>query len=532
MMARMVWLAAVLVLSSAISASGQTEVQQALRLRLEDARGAARLDVGGNRVVDAGVIAEAYRQRGYAPLWTDDRRRERLYQSLQSLYEDGLDGRDCYSDELRRGSAGVRTAQALADEDLVHSLALLRAAHQLRFGRLDPVTLAPAFELSRPLYGSDASTAARALLEADPVAALRRMRPDHFAYTGLVSALAALREAQRTGGWNPVPIRRLALDSTGEAVIALRRRLVREGDLPGGADTMTAVFDSAVMRAVQAYQMRHALTPDGIVGPATHHELGVPLDGRIEQVRLNLERVRWHASHLGTTHIAVNAAAARVVLFRNGVVVTEARSIVGKPGTGTPAFTASLREIELNPTWTVPPGIVGEVLASIRRDPDYLRRQGMRVIDRSGREVDRRNVDFRAYTGRTFPYVFRQDAGPLNPLGRIKFVLPNPHHVYLHDTPARQLFDMEQRTFSHGCIRVQNPVALAALVLADPTWSEPALQRAIATGATRRIPLMTPMPVTVFYWTAAATDCGSLHFYRDVYGRDPALARALDKPST
>ena len=231
---------------------------------------------------------------------------------------------------------------------------------------------------------------------------------------------------------------------------------------------------------------------------------------------------------LPESFIVVNVAGAKVYLIREGDIAFEARSVVGKTYTRTPVFRASLRYLELNPTWTVPPGIVGEVLGAIGRNPGYLAEQQTSVLDGGGQSVYPSGIDFSRYSGRSFPYVFRQGAGPRNPLGRIKFVFPNAYHVYLHDTPVRQLFEQEQRTFSHGCIRVQDPVRLAELVLKDPTWSHAALSEAIAAGPTRRIELAEPLPVLILYWTASADLNGELHFYRDVYRRDAALLEALE----
>jgi murein L,D-transpeptidase YcbB/YkuD len=225
----------------------------------------------------------------------------------------------------------------------------------------------------------------------------------------------------------------------------------------------------------------------------------------------------------------VNVAGALVYLVRAGEVEFEARVVVGKPYTRTPIFTAPMRYIELNPTWTVPTSIVREILAQIRRNPAYLWQQKIRVFTRSGREIDARAIDFARCTGATFPYVFRQDPGPLNPLGRIKFVFPNRYNVYLHDTPARELFEREKRTFSHGCVRVESPLRLAEALLGEPQrWNVAALQQEIDRGRTRTIPLRAPVQVLMLYWTAAADAQGTIHFFADVYGRDAALLRALN----
>ncbi len=416
------------------------------------------------------------------------------------------------------------------------------------------------------LFGDDPAADIAALARSDAIyARVRALRPAHFAYAGLLDALARLRRIAAAGGWPRVgtgPALRAEggvtlraeggvavradsataaaegrregaapqSSSSGERVLALRRRLAINGDLSAAADTAGARFDAALDDAVRAFQRRHALNDDGVVGPATLAQLDLPVAARVAQVRANLERARWLPREREPALVVVNVAGATVYFVRDGAIRLETRAVVGKPSTATPLFRADLRSVELNPTWTVPPGIVGEVLRAVRRDAGYLRKQGMRVIDRSGRRVDPSRIDFSRYSARSFPYVFRQDPGPLNPLGRIKLVFPNRYNVYLHDTSAPALFELEERACSHGCIRVQDPVDLAELVLDDARWSRDSLDAAIATGATRMIAVRRPLPVVVLYWTAAVDRAGTLHFYRDVYRRDPPLLKALDTP--
>jgi murein L,D-transpeptidase YcbB/YkuD len=321
-------------------------------------------------------------------------------------------------------------------------------------------------------------------------------------------------------------------DSIDDRVPLLRARLALEGDYTGPAEDTSRVYDAALEAAVRSFQHRHGLNEDGLVERATLAALAVPIENRIDQLRVNLERARWVAHELPTEFVAVNIAGARVYLLRGDSIAFETRAVVGADATRTPVFAADMRYVVLNPTWTVPRSIVGEILDLIRSDPEYLRREGLRLFDPSGEEVDAVAVDLTRYAAVDFPYVFRQDPGPANALGRIKLMLPNPHHVYLHDTPSRALFMREERLFSHGCIRIQDPLGLTELVLGDlETWNRETLETAIATGETRTIPLARPVPVFVLYWTAGVDVRGTPHFYADVYGRDAGVLAALDAPS-
>jgi murein L,D-transpeptidase YcbB/YkuD len=227
--------------------------------------------------------------------------------------------------------------------------------------------------------------------------------------------------------------------------------------------------------------------------------------------------------------VVVNIAGAKVYFVRDGRVALESRVVVGSRYTRTPVFRATMTHLELNPTWTVPASIVDEVLAQAAADPAYMTTQGMRLLNARGDTVPSRGIDFGRYRPADFPWTLRQDPGPLNALGTIKFLFPNPYNVYLHDTPSRDLFSREQRLFSHGCIRVQDPLSLAELLLNDPLlWSRARLEAAVAERDTRSVPLPRPVEVVIQYWTASADEAGVLHFYRDVYGRDAALLAALN----
>jgi L,D-transpeptidase YcbB len=514
-----------------LRAQGENGVAGELKWRVEQLRSWGALRIGSAVVPSLELTLDAYEQRGFLPLWTDPSALESLVAAVEAVHEDGLDPELYHLPVLRARGADSRDAVALAELDLLATDAFVRLSRDLRFGRVDPDGPATHPEAAWAFGGSDRVANLVAAVAGGRVReTLEELRPQHFVYRGLKEALADLRRIEAEGGWASVPSGpTLARDSVGVRVLLLRRRLEITGDLATEEDGWSHGFDALVEAAVRSFQHRHGLNEDGIVGEATLAALNVPVERRIEQVRVNLERGRWVAHELPDTMVVVNVAGARAYLIHGNSVVFETRAIVGADVTRTPVFTAPMLYVDLNPTWTVPPGIVGEVLAEVRRDPGYLARLGMRVLTPAGVEVDPGEIDFSRYRATDFPYVFRQDPGPVNALGRIKLMFPNQYRVYLHDTPGRGLFAHEERLFSHGCIRLEDPVGLAERVLGDPVeWNRATLEAAIGSGATRTIRLARPVPVFVLYWTAAADPEGVIHFHRDVYSRDPLVLAGLD----
>ena len=482
-------------------------------------------NVAGASVRAALQVASLYQDVGFAPLWTRPGSPVSLRRAIAGAFVDGLDPM-LYHLRAIDSLAAMHPApgsRAAAELDVLRTSALVDLVRDLRWGRVRPASLPV------PEAADDDTLLRRIAGSPDLAAAIDGLRPDHFVYRGLTTALDRLRGIERDGGWVSVPtgptLREGAIDAR---VVLLRVRLASEGYLPR-APSPTDTFDAALAGAVRSFQHHHGLNEDGIVGPTTQAELNTPVGARIAQVRVNLERARWLTPELPDTLLVVNIAGAKVYLLRDARIVHEARVIVGKNYTRTPTFSSRIRQVELNPSWTVPTSIVDEVLAALRRDPDYLRSQGFRVLDRNGREVHIRTSELLARAD-AFPWTLRQDPGPLNPLGGIKFSFPNPYSVYLHDTPARTLFQREERLFSHGCIRVQDPLALAELLLDQPErWTRASLQAAIAAGSTAAIPMRRPVSILVQYWTASADEHGEIHFYRDVYGRDAAVLAALSQ---
>jgi murein L,D-transpeptidase YcbB/YkuD len=304
----------------------------------------------------------------------------------------------------------------------------------------------------------------------------------------------------------------------------------RDVDYPPAADD--TVFDAALEQGLRGFQERHGLDADGTVGASTLAALNVPVEDRIRQIELNMERWRWLPQTLGERYIMVNIPNFHLDVVEHGQALLGMRVVVGRPTRRTPSFSAEMTHLVLNPHWYVPPTIaIQDKLPLLRRDPGYLSRQNFKLFrhgEGGATRIDPRAVDWSSVSARNFPYQLRQDPGPRNALGRVKFMLPNPHHVYLHDTPARELFAKNERAFSSGCIRLENPMELADYLLQDDSqWAQRRRVAGGKRGAEQVVLLPTSVPVHLMYWTAWTSASGVVHFRKDIYERDQALDKAL-----
>ncbi|MBI5505422.1 MAG: L,D-transpeptidase family protein [Deltaproteobacteria bacterium] len=480
-------------------------------VRALQARGPQPL--AGTTVTSAVLLPRIYESRGFEPLWTDPAAVDDLVRAIAESASVGLDPADYHMATIARlRAAGDRDDRACADLDVILTDALVRLAYHARFGKVDPQRLDTDWNYSRPLIGPDPAAVLRKAIEARHLSEfLDKIGPQSLFFRRTRDALAQYRALAAQGGWPSIPAGpALEVGRSGQRVAILRRRLAITADLDEQAGAATGdVFDASLAEAVEAFQRRHGLAADGVVGTATLRALNVPVADRIEQLRATLERCRWVLHDAPRRFVLVNVAGFKAYFVAEGTRVWETRVVVGKPYTKTPIFRADMKYIVLNPDWTIPASIVrNEVMPGMRRDPRYLEKKGFRRVDGQ----------------------FVQPPGPKNALGRIKLMLPNSHSVYLHDTPSKSFFEQTTRTFSHGCVRVERPVELAALVLDDPAWSVDALERAIATGKSQTLTLRQPVPVLILYWTAAMDRDGKVEFLPDVYGRDAAIIRELHAP--
>jgi murein L,D-transpeptidase YcbB/YkuD len=480
------------------------------------------------------LIHQFYAQRDFRPAWDRPGVVNDLHRALRDSRDDGLDPKDYYSNALATIATEVRTGKAdtelRAQFDVLNTEALLRLGYHLSFGKVDPQSFDSQWNYGRTLEKLNVAQEIERALDADDVYnRIESLKPTHSLYINLKRELARYRAIAAAGGWKPIPEGpALKPGAIHARVAALRARLQSTGDIVPAAGDPQA-YDSGLESAVRSYQERLGLEADGVAGARTIAELNVLVSARNDQIRINLDRGRVLLQDLPDEFVVVNVAGYQVYLVRGGEVVWWARAQVGKPYRRTPIFRSQITYLVWNPTWTVPPGIIAnDILPDARRDPASISKRGLRVLDRAGRDVDPATIDWNMFRSGNIPYTLRQDPGPKNALGRVKFMFPNDYAVYLHDTPSTSLFDATDRSFSSGCVRVENPLEFARLLLDDPAaWNDAAIAQALESGRTQNVTLKRKIPVLLTYWTAWVDPQGRVNFRRDIYGQDDAWAKGL-----
>lgn len=509
----------------------QTET---IRTHVEQVREGSTLTIAGQTISSAVVLPALYERRGYTPVWDNPQAVRQLIETLEHVENDGLISNDYHLPVILKLQANnlVGDPATAAGLDLLMTDALIRLGYHLLVGKVDAEELDTNWNMTTTIGDLDTMLSLAESIESARIPQLiEQLRPDHAYYAYLQQGLMRYRTIRDQDGWQSVPNGpSLKSGMVDVRIPMIRERLRVTGEL-SFADTASDIYDETLTGAVQQFQQRHGLTTDGVIGPATVAAMNVPVQARIDQIKVNLERARWVLHDLPEDMVVTDIAGFEVSYRRGGKIVWSTLAQVGTPYRKTPVFRDQISYLEVNPTWTVPPTILQkDILPQLAKDQSYLQQRDMQVLTHDGKYVDPTTVDWSQFPQKRFPYLLRQNPGPNNALGRIKFMFPNKHLVYLHDTPSRKLFERDQRAFSSGCIRVMNPFELAELLLDDPQWTQSRIEEVVTSKQTTRINLAKPVTVILMYWTVNITDDGGMMFKADVYDRDAAVLAGLNKP--
>ncbi len=505
-----------------------------------DLASSAEIPVTKVHSLDADILVPRfYEQRGFSPAWSEPNAVEGLFRALDLGVQQGFRASDFdiadFHGLLEDARKGGDQEEAIFDVRATYTA--VKLIHHLVFGKVDPETLDEDWNFSKPIIQQDPATVLNTYLDGDGIGALiDEIAIKNPQYKMLVGALAGYRAIAEQGGWPIVPDETvLKPGMTDPAVVELRQRLaVEQAQTPSSTQrpaqtTQTAdwTYDAQLEEDVRAFQSRHGLQADGVIGARTFASLNKPVEDRINKLRLSLERGRWLMRELDEEFVLVNIAGARTYLVKADGTLWTTRSITGSAYRKTPVFRDEIQYMEFNPTWTVPSSIFRkDKLERIRDDIGYLQRNNYTVRNRDGQTIAANSVNW----GASNPGVtLVQQPGENNALGLVKFMFPNKYAVYLHDTNDRSLFDRNERNLSSGCVRLEYPFEFATLLMeGDPDWSYARMQSILDSGKTTRVDLPKPMPVLLTYWTAWVED-GEVHFREDPYERDERILQALDR---
>jgi murein L,D-transpeptidase YcbB/YkuD len=495
------------------------------------------------------AIINFYRLNNFKPIWVSSEgladKAKRTVALLARAEEEGLNSADylppTLDSPLSEASNLKGNVIALARTDISLTAMALRYAEHLHSGRIVPKKLSGYYDIQPPPLNLG-----QVLYELSyrplPDVYLSSLAPAHPAYAAMKAALRELRQRAANDERETVAGGELVKSGGRDArVVAVRARMVELGFLSeegavgwmlghGGENPDTKAheetLDKDLSKALKAFQGHKKIKKTGWIDKATVAALNEKPDlNKVQTLVMNMERVRWLPRELGERHVFVNQAAFELRIINKERIAWSTKVIVGKPGTQTAVFSDEMETVVINPYWGVPQSIIRyEMMPHLARDRRYLDRQGYEVLNSKGRIISSRSVNWWAY-GKTIPFSVRQPPGDDNALGRIKFLFPNSHDIYMHDTPTKKLFSESVRAFSHGCVRVENPREFAERIMG---WERTKIDDMIATGATQSVSLEKHVPVHLNYFTAWPDESGKIAFYPDIYARDARLDKALN----
>jgi murein L,D-transpeptidase YcbB/YkuD len=530
--------------------SKATPIQNLLRNRIESAGVPLKLSVGEESIYAAIAMPAFYERRAYQPAWINKKGplpvAKSLLKAIQSADAQGLRSEDYHLNKIEHLLSEIKQTRTifkspsprlLVDIDLLLTDAFLIYGSHLISGRINPERIDPQWFVSRR-EADLVKVLEETLSNTGVEQSLKSLLPQHAGYERIGKVLAFYRKIAANGGWPSVP-EGLKLQKGGQSatISLLRQRLAAEGFIEKATSADNPQYDEELEQALKKFQIQNGLESDGVLGKQTVEALNITAEERVRQIIVNMERWRWLPQDLGSRYILVNIAGFYLDVIENQHLVMDMRVVAGKPYRRTPVFSDKITYLVMNPFWAVPKTIAGkDLLPKIKKDPGFIVQQKFKIFRGWGvdtEEIDPDTVNWQAVTAANLTFRFRQDPGPQNALGRIKFMFPNQFDVYLHDTPSRELFAKARRDFSSGCIRIEKPVELAEYLLkGHPDWAPEKIRQALKgdESVEKTVKLSEPFNIHILYWTVWIGKDDLIHFSPDIYDRDKAIDDALKEP--
>ncbi|MGB5157559.1 MAG: L,D-transpeptidase family protein [Desulfobacterales bacterium] len=523
------------------------QVTEALRERLAFSKEQRPVVCMGDQLCGSMVLPRFYGLRDFTPAWINDKgvssQAYELVRAIREAADEGINPRDYHiggiemllkdinASYLRKDNAPI---EKMVELELLLSDAFFLYASHLTAGRVNPENIRTDWTI-KTKHLDLVPILLDALAKGNISYALEKVNQQSPDYQRLKIASQSYKKFSENGGWPQIPAGpKMKKGDRGARIAILHSRLQISGDLSKTDKKDPGVFGDILEKAVLRFQSRHGLTEDGIVGHATLYELNVSALARFKQIMVNMERLRWLQRDFGPRYLFVNIADFKLSVVDENASILKMRVVVGKDYRQTPVFEGKMTYLVINPFWTIPPKLAEEdLLPLIKEDIEVIKRKKIRIYEswkENAREIDPGSVNWKMVNADNFSYKLVQEPGPLNALGRIKFIFPNKFDIYLHDTPARNLFSREKRNFSSGCIRIEKPLELATYLLhGNPNWTKQKLLDVIDSHETQIVGISNPIAVKILYFTAWVDEQGIVHFRNDIYQRDKKLAKALEE---
>ncbi len=501
----------------------------AVGIKIHDALAAKFKPRKRSKKNDQGTLVEFYANRDDKPVWvTEKGLNERAMDVIAEIKRADkylLDPSD-YKLPSKEAFASKDdiTAQKLADAELKLSYAILAYAKHAGGGRINLSSLSKYLD-RHPQIPDPVKLMTDLSTSDNPGSRLEKLHPSHPQFKLLMAALKDAKTSKPAKHISVPDGPTLRLGDRHDHVLILRKRL-KVSEVSGGDDADPKVFDEALEDAVKEFQKSKDLTDDGIVGSGTRSAMNRKPADRVKTLMVNIERWRWMPREFGKLHIRVNIPSFKFMVVKNEKVVHSERTIVGKLTNQTPVFSDRMETVVLNPYWYPTQNIIrNEILPGARKSGRFVAKNGFEVTTTSGTPIDPESVDWYAAGPRDFS--FRQPPGANNALGEVKFLFPNKHAVYLHDTPAKNLFNSQVRAFSHGCMRIRNPRRLAEIILGNEGWSRELVHQRLDQRDNQHYSLKHKFPVHISYFTAWVQPDGTVKYENDIYKHDAKVYAAL-----